>query len=190
MQSLNDKCPTLLVIDVQKGFLDEALWGGKRNNKNAEEICGGLITQWRDRKLPIIHVKHASTNPSSALHPSQKGHEFSNYAIPISGEQVITKSVNSAFIGTNLKAILDEKNVSTIVVVGLTTDHCVSTTTRMAGNFGYQVFLISDATATFDKTGLDGTVYPAELIHETALASLNSEFAEVIKSDDLIALFG
>ncbi len=189
MQSFDDKCPTLLVIDVQKGFLDETLWGGKRNNNNAEEICGKLIAHWRDRKFPVIHVKHASTDPKSALHPSQDGHEFNEHAMPITGELIVEKNVNSAFIGTDLKTVLDEKNVSSLVVIGLTTDHCVSTTTRMAGNYGYEVFLISDATATFDKTGVDNkTVYPADLIHDTALASLNGEFATVLKCDELMRM--
>lgn len=187
MQSFEDKAPTLLVIDVQKGFLDEALWGGKRNNKDAEEVCGQLIALWRERKFPIIHIKHASSNPNSALHPSQEGHEFNAAAMPNTGELVIEKNVNSAFIGTDLKDVLDANNTSSIVIIGLTTDHCVSTTTRMAGNYGYQVFLVSDATATFDKKGLDGTVYPADLIHDTALASLNDEFASVINSGELIS---
>ena len=189
MQSFHDKCPTLLVIDVQKGFLDEALWGGNRNNKDAEEICGRHISHWRNCKLPIIHIKHTSTNPKSALHPSQDGHEFNEYAMPLAGELVIEKNVNSAFIGTDLKDVLDAKNTSSIVIIGLTTDHCVSTTTRMAGNYGYEVFLISDATATFDKMGADNkTVYPANLIHETALASLNGEFATVLNSDELMTM--
>lgn len=95
-------------------------------------------------------------------------------------ERIVKKNVNSAFIGTNLKEQLDQSNITTLVIVGLTTDHCVSTTTRMAGNFGFTTFLVSDATATFNKTGLDGENYSADLIHETALASLNNEFARVV----------
>jgi nicotinamidase-related amidase len=88
--------------------------------------------------------------------------------------------VNSAFIGTNLKELLDNEKITKLVIVGLTTDHCVSTTARMAGNFGFDTFLVSDATATFNKKGIDGQNFSAELIHETALASLNGEFASVV----------
>ena len=90
--------------------------------------------------------------------------------------------MNSAFIGTNLKELLDNENITKLVIVGLTTDHCVSTTTRMAGNFGFDTFLVSDATATFNKTGVDGQNFTAELIHETSLASLNNEFAKIVST--------
>ena len=89
-------------------------------------------------------------------------------------------------MGTNLKEQLDNSEITKLVIVGLTTDHCVSTTTRMAGNFGFDTYLVSDATATFNKKGIDGQNYSAELIHETALASLNEEFATVVTTDSLI----
>ena len=97
--------------------------------------------------------------------------------------------MNSAFIGTNLKEQLDNKEITKLVIVGLTTDHCVSTTTRMAGNFGFNTFIVSDATATFNRKGLDGQNFSAELIHETALASLNEEFATVVTTDYLKQYF-
>jgi nicotinamidase-related amidase len=105
---------------------------------------------------------------------------------PTEGESIIKKNVNSAFIGTDLKEQLDNNKITKVVIVGLTTDHCVSTTTRMAGNFGYDTFVASDATATFNKKGIGGQLYSAELIHETALASLNNEFATVVTTDELV----
>jgi nicotinamidase-related amidase len=104
----------------------------------------------------------------------------------LGNEVVITKNVNSAFIGTNLKDILDKEAIRQLVIVGLTTDHCISTTVRMAGNLGFDSYVASDATATFNKKGMNGQNYPAELIHETALASLNKEFATVVRTDFLM----
>ena len=106
---------------------------------------------------------------------------------PNSNEPVIVKEVNSGFIGTGLEEKLKEKNISTLVIAGLTTNHCISTTTRMAGNLDFETFLISDATATFDRVGLNGEIFDAELIHQTALASLNEEFATIINTNSLIS---
>ncbi len=183
---LRDKNAALLVIDVQKGFEDEAYWGGNRNNKNAEKVCGEILQKWREHQLPIFHVRHSSLTADSRLHPTHLGFEFSEYALPKEDETVITKHVNSAFIGTNLKQQLDNQDISTLVVVGLTTNHCISTSTRMAGNYGYETYLIADATATFDRIGINGEKYKAELMHQTALASLDEEFATVITTKDLL----
>jgi nicotinamidase-related amidase len=101
-------------------------------------------------------------------------------------EPVITKNVNSAFIGTDLKERLDALGVGNIVIVGLTSQHCVSTTTRMAGNFGYNTIVVSDATAAFRSKGADGKVFPAQLVHEVSLATLNGEFAEVLTTRDIL----
>jgi len=56
----------------------------------------------------------------------------------------------------------------------------------MAGNLGYDTVVVSDATATFDKVGYDGQRYTAEVIHDTTLASLHEEFAEVLATEDLL----
>lgn len=186
MIRFKEKNPVLLIVDVQKAFLDEAYWGGNRNNKDAEAICGVILNVWREKSLPIIHIRHDSSNPDSLLNKSNESFSFNEHVKPYDNEVIITKKVNSAFIGTNLDEILKKINTNAIVIVGLTTDHCVSTTTRMAGNLGYETFVVSDATATFDRIGLDGKKYDSELIHQTALASLNGEFATIIKHNELI----
>ena len=114
------------------------------------------------------------------------GNDFKDIVTPNIGEVIIKKSVNSAFIGTDLKQQLDDSYIKKVIIIGLTTDHCVSTTTRMAGNYGYDTYIVSDATATFDKIGADEKRYSAEIIHETALASLHQEFATVLKTEALI----
>ena len=175
--------PALILIDIQQGFEDIEYWGGQRNNPDAELRASELLQLWREHGLPLFHIQHCSTTPTSPLHPTHPGNRFSELVTPAAGEPVIQKNVNSAFIGTDLQARLDEANITTLVIVGLTTDHCVSTTTRMAGNFGYETFLVGDATATFNKKGTNGQNYPADLIHQTALASLNNEFATIVSSD-------
>ena len=185
--NLREKNPALILVDVQKAFLDEDYWGGNRNNKNAEVICGKILDKWRTLNLPIFHIRHSSTNPNSKLNEKNLGFEFNENVLPKNNEPIITKNVNSAFIGTDLKEKLDNLGITILIIVGITTNHCVSTTTRMAGNFGYETYLISDATATFDRIGINGEKYSSETIHSTTLANLNEEFATIWNYEKLIS---
>ncbi|HMC85840.1 MAG TPA: cysteine hydrolase family protein [Chitinophagaceae bacterium] len=175
--------PALILIDIQKGFDDVEYWGGGRNNPDAELRASELLRLWRDNGFPIFHVQHCSTIPTSPLHETHAGNQFNDLVAPKEQEPIIKKKVNSAFIGTDLQAQLDNAKITTLVIAGLTTDHCISTTTRMAANLGYETFLVAAATATFNKKGINGQIFPAELIHQTALASLDKEFATVITTD-------
>jgi len=175
----------LVLIDVQKGF-DSPYWG-KRNNPRAEKNMEILLTAWRKAKMPVVHVQHHSTDPESPLFPGQTGNEFKDAFEPIYGEHVEKKQVNSAFIGTTLESYLRTNRVDTLVIAGLTTDHCVSTSTRMAGNLGFTTYVAADATATFNRTGYDGKTFSAEEIFATALASLNGEFATVVNTGIIVS---
>lgn len=176
----------LIIVDVQKGLDEREYYGGNRNNPDAESNMAQLLKFWRETKRPIFHIKHNSTNPKSPLRPNQIGNEIKSEVLPQGDEPLIEKSVNSAFIGTDLEQRLHEAKIEQVVIVGLTTNHCVSTTVRMAGNLGFETYLVADATAAFDRVGHDGTVYPAQLIHDTTLASIHGEFAQVINTRDLL----
>lgn len=178
----------LLLIDVHQG-LDDARWG-ERNNPDAERNIAALLAAWRQTRRPVIHVRHMSTEPDSPLRPDRPGNAFKPEAVPLPGEPVFPKTVNSAFIGTTLEAHLRAEKIETLVLVGMTTDHCVSTTTRMAANLGFAAIVVSDATATFERTGPDGDHHSAEQMHRLALASLHGEFATVRRTDDVLAEIG
>ena len=138
----------------------------------------------------MIHVRHASAAPGGLFAPGTPAFEFKPEAEPLDGEPVITKDVNSAFIGTDLEQRLRRQGVETVALVGLTTDHCVSTTARMAGNLGFETWVLGDAMATHERRAPDGELISAELMHRTALASLDGEFAEVLPTADALARLG
>jgi nicotinamidase-related amidase len=174
----------LLIIDVQQGF-DDPVWG-RRNNPQAEANIVRLLEAWRDQQWPIIHVQHHSRFPDSPLHHANPGHALKLQVQPLSGETLITKQVNSAFIGTPLESLLRQQQITTLVVTGLTTNHCVETTVRMAGNLGFLTYLVGDATATFDRMGPDGRLHRAEDIHTISLTSIHGEFAQVVTTDEAL----
>lgn len=177
MQTISQNT-ALLIIDVQKGF-DEPYWG-RRNNPQMEARIVDLLSAWRASNRPVIHAKHMSVEPGSPLRPGQAGNDFKVRMTPMPGEYVVEKRANSCFIGTPLEAELRRRRHDTLVIVGMTTNHCVSTTARMAGDLGFDAWVVSDATATFDRIGPDGINYPAEQIQAIALSDLNGEFCRVV----------
>jgi nicotinamidase-related amidase len=174
----------LMIIDVQEG-LDDPIHG-TRNNPDAETQMARLLVEWRTHGRPIFHVQHMSTNPSSTLRPGQPGNAIKRVVAPQGDELIIRKQMNNAFIGTDLEARLRDEGVEAVVLVGLTTGHCVSATARMASDLGFTTYVVADATACFDHIGYDGKHYPAETIHAVSLVSLQDEFATIVTTGQLI----
>ncbi|MGT2774737.1 cysteine hydrolase family protein [Streptococcus hyovaginalis] len=173
----------LLIIDVQEAF-DHVNWG-QRNNLQAEDNMLKLISDFRSNSRPIIHIQHVSDNPDSLFY-SSRFQAFKKGFEPLKSEPLFQKTVNSAFIGTTLEDYLHQNAISHLTIVGLTLPHCVSTTTRMAANLGFEVTLISDATASFPLKGPDGKIIEARDCHYYNLAALNDEFATIKNTADYL----
>ena len=169
----------------------EALLGegwGKRNNPEAEGNISRLLDSWRSSRMPVVFFQHMSRNPKSPLFPGQTGNEIKDIVRPIGEEKVFAKNVNSCFIGTGFEDWLRESGIDSLVIVGITTQHCVSTTARMAGNLGFRTFVISDATAAFETKGINGEKYDAETVHALSLATIMGEFATVLSTNDILKM--
>jgi len=175
-----------LIIDVQKGFDEIEAVGHARNNPNALARIAELLAAFRAADGLVIHVRHASREQGSPFRADRPGHAVKDEARERAGEPVIVKHVNSAFIGTDLEARLRAAAVTTVVIVGAMTNHCVETTARMAGNLGFDVKLVRDATWTFDRVGPDGEGYLAAQIHQMTLANLHGEFAEIVDAREVV----
>ncbi len=179
----------LILIDIQTGF-DSPFWGA-RNNPDAEVNAARLLTHWRTNGWPLFHVRHLSTTAGSPLANGSPGAEFKPEVMPLDGEPVISKHVNAAFIGTDLEERLHGAFATDLVICGLTTPHCVSTTTRMAANLGFGVTLAHDACAAFtnnaDMSWKPGApALTAEQIHDTAIANIHGEFCTALDTDTIL----
>lgn len=175
----------LIVIDVQEGFRD-ASWG-ERGNPQCEANIEQLLHAWRAHDLPVVLVRHDSTSPTSPLRPGQPGNEFMP-CVHGQHDVLITKSVNSAFYGDpDLDAWLRERGLTHVTICGITTNHCCETTARMAGNLGYDVTFVLDATATFARTDQTGRVFTGDELAAVTAVNLDGEFATVRTTQDVLA---
>jgi nicotinamidase-related amidase len=186
---LNLPSPTaLILIDLQRA-IDDPRWAveGARNNPGAEAAAATLLRRWRDLGWPIIHVRHDSTEPNSTYRPGQPGNDFKPETAPRTGEVIIPKRVNSAFIGTDLDHYLRGISVEALVILGVITNNSLEATVRNAGNLGYAVLLPEDCCFTFAKRDLRGKIWPAEDVHALSLANLHGEYATVTNSAEIRA---
>ncbi|MBR9844543.1 MAG: cysteine hydrolase [Rhodobacteraceae bacterium] len=179
----------LLLIDIQEG-MDSPLWGA-RNNPDAEDNAARLLAAFRASGLPVFHVYHLSTRPASPLHPDNGGTAIKAVVAPREGEPVYSKQTNSAFIGTALEADLRQAGVEGLVIAGLSTPQCISTSVRMAANLGFDTWLAHDACAAFEThAGYDWAEGIAPMsageIHRMEVSVLHGEFCRAMATDTII----
>lgn len=175
----------LLPIDMQQAF-DHKPWP-RSWNKNVDQNALAVLNAWREANLPIIHVQHNSIVAGSTLAPGQTGNHFRPGFAPKEDEQLVSKSVNSAFIGTDLELRLRRMDITHIITFGISTDMCVSTTFRMGANLGFDMTLVEDACTCFDLPDGNGGTIPAEVIHQANVATLRHEFGKVTSAKNLLA---
>jgi nicotinamidase-related amidase len=181
----------LLLIDVQEGVDTLAYWGGptgRRNNPDAEATMQTLLGAWRAKGLPVAFTIHESREAESPLRPDVPGNRMKEGFEPGAGEIAIRKDVNSGFLGTALDLELRRRGVRRLVVAGFFTNMCVETTVRMAGNMGYDTYLVPEGCASSNRIAPDGTDYDPELVHAMTVANLHGEFCTAIGRGDAIAL--
>lgn len=177
----------LLIIDLQNA-IDHPSWG-VRNNPDAEKNVAALLDAWRRTGQPIYHIRHDSREPASHYRPGQPGNDFKPEAQPLPGETIIAKQTNSAFIGTDLESRLRAAVQTTLVITGVITNNSVEATVRMAGNLGFNTFLVEDAVFTFGCKDFAGTPRTAEEVHAMSLANLDGEYCTVVQTKAVLASF-
>jgi nicotinamidase-related amidase len=174
----------LLLIDLQQA-IDHPGWG-ERNNPQAEANLARLLGCWRGSGWPVWHVRHDSRGPVSPYRPGQPGHAFRPDTAPLPGETVIAKQTNSAFIGTSLEADLRARGEHRLVVAGVITNNSVEATVRMAGNLGFETWLVEDACFTFGRPDHHGVFHTADEVHAMSLANLDGEYCRVVGTDAVV----
>ena len=181
----------LLLIDVQVGVDDLSHWGGvngRRNNPDAEAVMLSLLSTWREHALPVAFTRHDSIEDTSPLKLSLPSGDLKP-GFSIADEDIsVVKNVNSGFVGTSLHEDFKAREISRLVVVGFFTNMCVETTVRMAGNMGYDTYLIAEGCATTNRVGPDGVDRDPELVHDMTVTNLHGEFCTALSPADVVDL--
>jgi nicotinamidase-related amidase len=147
--------------------------------------AAAALKSFREKSLPVIHVRHLSTRPGATFFlPGTKGAEIHAAVAPKAGEAVIEKNFPNSFRNTNLQEILQRQGIKDLVVAGMMTHMCVDASVRQAADLGYKVTLLGDACATRAQA-YGGEKVPARQVHAAFLAALNGFYAKVINAHEL-----
>ncbi|MBN1404667.1 MAG: cysteine hydrolase [Opitutales bacterium] len=176
----------LLLIDLQYDYF----LGGANPLSGADEAVNAaayVLNLFRNKGLPVIHVRHLSTRGDSTFFiPGTKGAEIHEAVFPLDDEVVVEKHFPNSFFQTGLLETLRVIGADRIVVCGMMTHMCVDATVRAAKDHGFSVTLIADACATKDLF-FAGQAASAVQVQTSFLAALNYFYADVVASSSLLA---
>jgi nicotinamidase-related amidase len=168
----------LLIIDMQQDFLEEGGFGAALGNDVARlqaivPTVRSLLDAFRARNLPVIHTLECHQPDLSDCPPAKRsrgncslkigdvgpmgrilvrgepGNAIVSELAPLAGEIVIHKPGKGAFYCTHLDAELQARQISHLIVGGVTAEVCVQTTMREANDRGYECLLVEDATESY-----------------------------------------
>ncbi|MDK9696726.1 MAG: cysteine hydrolase [Siculibacillus sp.] len=175
----------LVVIDMQKAI--DLPGRPARGNPRLDDNALAVIAAFRAAGRPVIHVRHDSVEPGSWFHPDHPGNAPRPGFEPAPGEALVVKSVNSAFIGTDLDLRLRRLGVREVWCIGWASDMCVSTTIRTGANMGWPMVMVEDACDCSDLPDAlgEGTI-PARDLHRAHVATLAADFCRVVRVAEVV----
>ncbi|WP_093003192.1 isochorismatase family protein [Rhizobium sp. NFR07] len=175
----------LIVIDMQMLIQDRLDAGRDHVNGNAAAKIADLAKKFRDAGKKVIHVHHHELNPASPMHKGCPAQQAMPALQPFADDPIFVKSTSSAFASTEMEKYLRENRIGTIVVTGAVAGYCVNTTVRAGSDLGFEMIVARDAVIGFDMPDYD---LPARTIFDVTMAHLESDFARVIDSDEIMEM--
>lgn len=168
----------LVIIDIQNDYFP----GGKAELVNPElalEQTANILCQFREKRLPVIHVQHINVREGASFFlPNSDGSKIHELVSPQPGEHLVIKNYPNSFYKTDLDRHIREHHISELVVCGMMTHMCIDTTVRAAKDHELPVTLISDACATKDLE-FGGLKVSAAQVQAAYLAGLSGMFAQI-----------
>ena len=149
----------LVIVDLQ-----QAVFGGHGipPAHESDRLLGNasaLLQEARASGVPVVHIQHCGA-AGEAFEEGASGWPIAPRLQPITSEPVVRKHASNAFEGTELRAVLQELGVRSLVITGIQSDRCVAATCRGALGLGYTVRLAEDGHSTWP----DGPRSAAQII--------------------------
>lgn len=167
----------LLVVDVQNALIKDHPYNEQRVIENIKK----LILTARDNKIEILFVRH-DDGKGTELEQGTDGWQIYDDIKPNANELIFEKQYNSAFHKTGLRDYLENKNIDTIILVGLQTEYCIDATCKSAFDYGYKIIIPEETNTTFDNEYLSG-----EKLYEFYNYKIwNNRFANVFSLKDVL----
>lgn len=167
----------LVTIDMQMEMQHRIEAGRDCVNSDAPIRIAALADAFRQRGLPVIHIRHRDDNPKSPLHVDAAGYPPMPCAEAIEGDTVFVKQTSSAFASTDLASHLQDAGITDLVVTGAVAGFCVNSTVRAGADLGFNMTVVRDAVIGFDLPAAGQT---AQVIFDVTLAHLEADFARLV----------
>jgi nicotinamidase-related amidase len=176
----------LIVVDIQNDYFPNGKWplvGAETAADNAVK----LIEAFRRAGDHVVHIRHEFTSDAAPFFtPGSEGAKLHPKVLNRPEEPVVLKHFVNSFRETELQAILDQRGIEQLVIVGSMSHMCVDGVTRAAADLGYNVTVIHDACATLDLE-FNGVVVPAAQVHAAFMAALGFAYASVVSTEEFLA---
>ena len=175
----------LVLVDIQNDYFPGgrmelvAMEGASRNAAN-------ILKMFRQRQLPVFHIKHVSTRPGATFFlPGTTGVNIHESVAPLDGEPVIEKRFPNSFRGTSLLDRLKAEGIARVIICGAMSHMCIDATTRAAFDLGFLCTVIEDGCATRDLP-FKGEIIKADKVHAAFMSALSVPYANVLGTTDFI----
>ncbi|MCF6194574.1 MAG: cysteine hydrolase [Kangiellaceae bacterium] len=176
----------LIIVDLQNDYFQEGKWE-LEGTESAAEKAATLLDLFRAKKLPVVHIRHEfPTSDAPFFVPNSEGAKVHTSVQELETEPVVIKHQINSFKDTNLKEILTELDVDSVLICGAMSHMCIDAITRAANDFGYNCAVAHDACATLDLE-FNGVTVPAKHVHAAFMAALDFAYANVASTDELLA---
>lgn len=177
----------LVLIDIQNDYFEEGKWplhGMAAAAANAARILAAA----RQAGDKVVHVRHEfQSDDAPFFTPASEGAHIHPSVQPQASEAVVLKHQVNAFLGTELKALLDDAGIEQVTLVGAMSHMCIDAAARASSDFGYATTVVHDACATRDQE-FEGQTIAAPQVHAAYMASLAFAYAAVISTEQYLAV--